>query len=124
MYSIQAANAPKAVGPYSQAIVENGVVYCSGQIGIDPTSGQLVEGIEQQTQQVMQNLQAVLEASESDFGHVVKTTIYVQNMEDYAKVNEVYGTYFTEHKPARATVAVAKLPLDALVEIDAIAVVK
>jgi 2-iminobutanoate/2-iminopropanoate deaminase len=121
MKSIHTDKAPKAAGPYSQAIVSGDFVFCSGQIGIDPETQTLVEGIEAQTQQALKNLKAVLEASKSDFPQVVKTTIFVADMGDYALVNEIYARYFENHKPARATVAVASLPKGALVEIEAIA---
>lgn len=124
MKSIQTDKAPQAVGPYSQAIVANGFIFCAGQIGLDPQSGELVHGIENQTQQAIKNLHAVLEKAESSLEHIVKTTIFVKDMHDYAKINEIYGNYFSKHKPARATIEVARLPKDALVEIEAIAVIK
>ena len=114
--------APKAIGPYNQAVVHGGVVYCSGQIALDPKSGQLV-GVSaaEQAQQVLANLLAVLAASGSGPDKVVKTTIFLVDMNDFAAVNEVYGRTFAAHKPARATVAVAALPKGARVEIDCIA---
>lgn len=115
-------NAPAVVGPYSQALEVNGFVFCSGQIGIDPKTGKVDPTIEGQTRQTLNNLQAVINASGSNFDHVVKITIYLTNMADYAKVNEIYTGYFTKTKPARATVAVASLPREVLIEIDAIAV--
>src|SRR6185369_15281983 len=117
MKTINTEKAPKAVGPYSQAIVANGFVFCAGQIGLDPQSGNLVEGIEEQTHRVVKNLQAVLEGAGSDLTQIVKTTIFIKDMNEYTKVNEIYATYFAENKPARATVEVARLPKDALVEI-------
>ena len=114
--------APAVVGPYSQALEVNGFVFCSGQIGIDPKTGEVDPTIEGQTRQTLNNLRAVINASGSDFDHVVKITIYLTNMADYAKVNEIYAGYFTKNKPARATVAVASLPREVLIEIDAIAV--
>jgi 2-iminobutanoate/2-iminopropanoate deaminase len=121
---VQAESAPKAIGPYSQAIVANGFVFCSGQIPLDPASGNIVEGgVEAQTHQVLKNLSAVLQAAGSDLKHVVKTTVYLQSMNDFAAMNGVFGTYFTENPPGRATVEVAKLPRGALVEIEAIALV-
>lgn len=115
--------APKAIGPYSQAIVANGMVFVSGQIPIDPASGNLVEGsISDQTKQVMSNLAAILEAAGADFSKVVKTTVYLKDMGDFTEMNEVYGSHFPDHKPARATVQVAKLPREVAVEIDCIAV--
>ena len=124
MKIVQTDKAPKAVGPYSQAIVANGFVFCAGQIGLDPQSGNLVEGIEEQTHRVVKNLQAVLEGAGSDLTQIVKTTIFIKDMNEYTKVNEIYATYFAENKPARATVEVARLPKDALVEIEAVAITK
>src|SRR6266404_2900626 len=121
MKNIQTEKAPKAVGPYSQAIVSNGFIFCSGQIGIDPKTNELVEGLEAQTHQVLKNLTEVLKASNSSLNHVVKTTIYLADINDYAKMNEIYGQYFSDHKPARAAFAVAHLPKDALIEIEAVA---
>ena len=116
--------APQAIGPYSQAIVHNGIAYLSGQIPLDPTTGQLVEGgIEEQAVRVLENLGAVLFACGSSYAQVLKTTIFVKDMNDFAKVNEVYSRYFTVDPPARATVQAAKLPRDVMVEIEAIAAV-
>lgn len=121
---ISTAAAPAAIGPYSQAILHNGIAYLSGQIPLDPVSGQIVSGgIEEQTVRVLENLGAVLEACGSNFGMVLKTTIFVKDMNDFAKVNEVYGRYFGANPPARATVQAAKLPRDVMVEIEAIAAV-
>ena len=122
MKYIRTDNAPKAVGPYSQAIVVNGFVFCSGQIGLDPKSQELASGIEAQTHQVLKNLEAVLLEAGSDLSHVVKTTIFITNMNDFATVNNIYEKYFEKHNPARATVGVARLPKGALVEIEAIAI--
>ncbi len=113
--------APKAIGPYSQAIDTGDFVFLSGQIGLDPETGQMKAGVEEQTHQVMRNLQAVLEAVGLDFSHVVKTTIYLQDLNDFQKVNEIYASYLQEPYPARATVQVAALPKGALVEIEMIA---
>ncbi len=113
--------APKAIGPYSQAIDTGDFVFLSGQIGLDPETGQMKAGVEEQTHQVMKNLQAVLEAVGLDFSHVVKTTIYLQDLNDFGKVNEIYESYLKEPYPARATVQVAALPKGALVEIEMIA---
>lgn len=122
MKHIDTDNAPKAVGPYSQAIVTNGLVFCAGQVPLDPQTGKIVEGaITEQTHRVINNLQAVLEAAGASLGSVVKTTCYLQSLADYQTFNEVYNEYFSENKPARVTVEVAKLPLGALVEIEAIA---
>jgi len=116
--------APAAIGPYSQAIVYNGIAYLSGQIPLDPATGKLVEGgIEEQTVRVLENMGAVLEACGSNFSMVLKTTIFVKDMNDFAKVNEVYGRYFGTNPPARATVEAARLPRDVKVEIEAVAAV-
>lgn len=115
-------SAPKAIGPYSQAVVANGFVFCSGQIALDPQSGNLLgASAAEQASQVMKNLAAVLAASGSGLAKVVKTTIFLKNMNDFAAVNEVYARAMGEHRPARATVEAARLPKDALVEIDCIA---
>lgn len=121
--------APAAIGPYSQAVVVpigdgKKMVFCSGQIPLDPATGQLVEGdIAAQTQQVLANLAAVLAAAGGTFAHVVRTTIYLASMDDFAAVNAVYGERFVADPPARATVQAARLPRDAKVEIDAIAII-
>jgi 2-iminobutanoate/2-iminopropanoate deaminase len=116
--------APKAIGPYSQAIVHNGMAYLSGQIPLDPATNQILEGdIVVQTTRVLDNLTAVLEACGSSMDRVVKTTVYIKDMGEFAKMNEVYGKYFTENQPARSTVEAARLPRDVRVEIDAIAIV-
>ncbi len=122
---VKTADAPAAIGPYSQAVTAGGLVFCSGQIPLDPATGTMVgEGdVRAQTTRVMHNLQAVLAAAKSSFAQVVKTTIFLQNLDDFAAVNEVYAAYFPSAPPARATVQVAKLPRGALVEIDAIAIV-
>lgn len=122
--AVKTDNAPQAIGPYSQAIKLGDLVFLSGQVHLDPATGQLVEGdITAQTQRVMENLQAVLLAAGSSFEKVIKTTIYLADMDDFAKVNEVYGRYFPAPQPARSTVAVARLPRDARIEIDLIAYV-
>lgn len=118
---INTKKAPEAIGSYSQAVEANGFVFCSGQIGLDPKSGQLVEGIEKQTRRVMDNLSGVLSAAGADLSKVVKTTIYLKNIADFPIVNSIYGEYFSKHKPARATVEVSNLPKGALIEIEAIA---
>lgn len=115
--------APGAIGPYSQAIKANGLVFCSGQIPIDPATGSFVsDDIAEQTVQVFKNLTAVLEASGSGLAKVVKTTVFLADMNDFTAMNEVYAQYFIENKPARATVQAARLPRDAKVEIECIAV--
>ena len=119
---IMTAHAPKAIGPYSQAVVLNGFAFLSGQIPLDPSSGQLVEGdVAAQTERVLENIKAVLEASGSSLDRVVKTTVYLKSMGDFPKMNEVYARYFPSNPPARATVEAARLPRDVQVEIDAIA---
>ena len=114
--------APKAIGPYSQAIKANGFVFASGQIGLDPETGQVVEGgIKEQTERVMKNIQAVLEAAGSSFAQVVRTTVYLAAMKDFSEMNEIYGSYFPAPPPARSTVEVSELPRAVRVEIDVIA---
>ena len=119
---ISTDKAPGAIGPYSQAIKTGGMVYCSGQIPIDPATGEFVsDDVVEQTEQVLKNLSAVLEAAGTGLGNVVKTTVFLADMGDFAAMNEVYGRYFNENKPARATVQAARLPKDARVEIECIA---
>lgn len=123
---IHSDDAPKAIGPYSQAVrVDCGkMIFCSGQIPLDPKTGEMVEGdIAAQTRQVMENLKAVLAAAGAGFEHVVRCNIFLADMDDFGVVNEVYGTYFPENPPSRATVQVARLPKDSRVEIDCIAMV-
>ena len=120
--TVSTDKAPAAVGPYSQALEVNNLIFCSGQIGINPETGNLADGIEVQIKQALNNLQAVLEAAGSDIQHVVKTTVYIKNMSDYSVFNQIYGEFFGGHKPARATVEVSRLPKDALIEVEAIAV--
>ena len=120
---ISSADAPKAVGPYSQAIEKNGVLFLSGQIPLDPLSGQIVGNtIEQQTQQIFKNMNAVLSAAGYSLDDVVKTTVFLTNIDDFATVNAVYGRYFTTEAPARSAVALMALPKGAMVEIEAIAI--
>ena len=116
-------NAPAAIGPYSQANLVNGVLYISGQIPIDPSTGNLLDGIEIETHQVMKNIEAVLKEAKLSFEHIVKTTIFLSDMALFAEVNEVYGTYFNGDYPARETVAVKGLPRGVNVEISMTAVV-
>lgn len=121
---IQTASAPQAIGPYSQAVKINGFVFASGQIPIDPATGEFVAGgIEEQTEQVLKNLSAVLEAAGSGLGSVIKTTVFLADMQEFTAMNGVYGKFFGQEPPARATVEAARLPRDARVEIEAIAVV-
>ena len=124
MQTVSTENAPGAIGPYSQAVVTGNMVFCSGQIPIDPATGQFVsEDVAEQTEQVLKNLSAVLEAEGSDLGKVVKTTVFLADMNDFAAMNDVYARYFDANKPARATVQAARLPRDARVEIECIALV-
>jgi len=121
---VKTDKAPKAIGPYSQGVIANGFVFCSGQIPLDPASGELNTGpIEDQARLVLKNLGAVLEAAGSSFDRVVKTTIFLQDINDFSKVNQVYAEFFKTPFPARATVQVARLPRDARVEIEAVALV-
>ncbi|MFL5507360.1 MAG: RidA family protein [Gemmatimonadales bacterium] len=115
-------DAPRAIGPYSQAVVSGGFVFTAGQIGLDPETMQVVPGdVGHQTEQVMKNLTAILKAAGCDLARVVKTTVFLAHMKDFAVMNEVYAKHFGEHRPARSTVAVQTLPKDTLVEIEAIA---
>ncbi|TXD33102.1 RidA family protein [Lujinxingia vulgaris] len=119
---VRTENAPQAIGPYSQAVGYNGLYFVSGQIALDPATGELVEGgVEIQTRQVMANLEAVLAAAGLNFTHVLRATIFLKNMQDFQKVNAIYGAFFDENPPARACVEVSRLPKDVLVEIDVIA---
>jgi 2-iminobutanoate/2-iminopropanoate deaminase len=120
--AISSPDAPKAIGPYSQAVRAGQLLFVSGQVPLDPATGQIVDGdIAAQTRRVFDNLAAVLKAGGRSFADVVRTTVFLADMNDFATVNEVYGTYFSEPYPARATVQVARLPKDARVEIDVIA---
>lgn len=121
MEKIYTKNAPEAVGPYSQAIMVGNTLYTSGQIGLDPKTGTLVDGIEAQAVQVFNNLNEVLKASNMTFDNVVKTTVFIKNMSDFAKVNEIYAKYFTS-LPARSCVEVSSLPKGALIEVELVAI--
>ncbi|PYU86300.1 MAG: reactive intermediate/imine deaminase [Acidobacteria bacterium] len=113
---------PKPIGPYSQAVRTNGFLYVSGQVALDPKSGEMTGAdIRQQTQQVLENLKGILEAAGSNLHHVVKTTVFLKDMNEFSAMNEVYGNFFTSSPPARSTVQVSRLPKDALVEIEVIA---
>jgi 2-iminobutanoate/2-iminopropanoate deaminase len=119
---VQTDSAPKAIGPYSQAIKANGLVFASGQIPLDPATMQIVEGgIREQTERVMNNLSAVLQAAGSSLDRVVKTTVFLADLADFADMNDTYGRFFGEAPPARSTVQVSRLPRDVRVEIDVIA---
>lgn len=123
--SIRTRNAPEPIGPYSQAIESNGLIFTSGQIAIIPATGELLEGdVTEQTRLVLENLKEVLAATGSGLEQVVKTTIYLKNMDDFPDVNAIYGEYFEQTLPARSTVEVSRLPKNVLVEIDCIAVKK
>ncbi len=124
MQQIQTADAPQAIGPYSQAIRVGEMIYTSGQIALTPEGVMLENDVVLQTRQVLKNLAAVLQAAGSSLDGVIKTTIFLADMDDFASVNEIYAEAFGEHKPARSTVAVKTLPKNALVEIDAIAIAK
>ena len=123
--TFSAEGAPKAIGPYSQVVVFGGIAYLSGQIALDPKTGQIVEGdIAVQTERVLENLKAVLEACGASLGSVLKTSVFLRDMADFPKMNEVYGRYFPSQPPARSTVQSARLPRDVSVEIDCIAAVQ
>jgi 2-iminobutanoate/2-iminopropanoate deaminase len=121
---VSTAGAPKAIGPYSQGIIANGFLFTAGQVALDPAKGELVPGgIAEQTTRALENLRAILKEAGTDFSRVVKTTVFLIDMADFASMNEIYGTVFGEHRPARSTVAVAALPRGARVEIEVIAAV-
>ncbi len=124
MKFISTKEAPQAIGPYSQAVVVNGFVYTSGQIGLLPNGELIADDVENQTHQVMKNLFYVLEAANAHFNDVIKTTIFLEDMRDFEKVNAIYAHYFGVHKPVRSTVAVRSLPKNVKVEIDCIALAK
>ena len=122
MTIISTPDAPKAIGPYSQGIMFNGMLFSAGQIALDPSTMEVIQGgITEQTERVMKNLEAVLRAAGFGFGNVIKTTVFLQDMAEFAAMNEVYGRYFGEHKPARSTVAVGGLPRGVRVEIELVA---
>lgn len=124
MREVYTEKAPAAIGPYSQGIIAGDFLYASGSIGINPTTGDVVEGIENQTNQVMENLRNVLAEAGADFSKVVKFTIYLSDMNEFVTVNEIYGRYLKKPYPARATVEVSRLPKDVLVEMDVVAYLK
>lgn len=118
---VATTKAPGAIGPYSQAITAGNWIYTSGQLGLDPENGTLAEGVQEQARRALQNVQAILEEAGASLNHVVKTTVYLKDMNDFAAVNEIYSSFFTEPYPARSAVEVARLPKDGLVEIEAVA---
>ncbi len=120
---ISTSNAPKAIGPYSQAVEANGFLFVSGQIPVNPENGQIAETIEEQTEQVLKNIGAILKEANIDYSNVVKTTCLLSNMDNFQAMNEVYSKYFTQNQPARAAYGVVKLPLGVLIEIEAIAAI-
>lgn len=120
MKQISTNNAPAAIGPYSQAIVTGGMLFCSGQIPINPATGEIPEGVEAQAEQALTNVKNLIEAAGSSIDNVVKTTVFIKNMNDFAKINEIYAKYFSEPFPARSCVEVARLPKDVLLEVEAI----
>ncbi|MBT9673212.1 reactive intermediate/imine deaminase [Gemmiger formicilis] len=122
MTHVSTPNAPAALGPYSQAVDTGSTVYCIGQLGLDPATGNLADGVQAQTHQALKNLQAVLNEAGLSLDNVVKTTVFVQDLADFGTVNEIYGTYFHGGFPARSCVQIAALPKNALVEIECIAV--
>lgn len=124
MNYINSANAPAAIGPYSQAVAANGFLFLSGQLGLEPASMILPEGIEAQTHQVFKNIKAILNQAGKDFSDVVKTTVFLTNMEHFTAVNIIYGNYFGDHRPARSCIAVAQLPKNALIEIECVVILR
>ena len=122
--SLNVNGAPAAVGPYSHAVKANGFIYVSGQLGLNPATGTLADGVEAQTRQSLENIKTILEGCGSDLRHVIKTGIFLDNMDDFAAVNAIYGEYFAEDLPARSCVEVARLPKDGLVEIEVMAAEK
>jgi 2-iminobutanoate/2-iminopropanoate deaminase len=124
LHLVQSADAPAAIGPYSQGVVHAGLLYTAGQIALDPVSGEVLSGgVGEQTERVLRNLQGVLTAAGASFSTVLKTTVFLRDMNDFAAMNEVYARFFGEHRPARSTVQVARLPRDVAVEIELIAAV-
>lgn len=121
MKQISTNNAPQAIGPYSQAIISNGLMFCSGQIPINPETGAIVEGLEAQAHQVFKNIKNLLEAGGTSINNVIKTSVFIKDMNDFGKINEIYAEYFTEPFPARSCVEVTRLPKDVLLECEVIA---
>ncbi len=121
MKEVKTNNAPAAIGPYSQAIISGNTVFASGQIPVNPANGEIPEGVEAQANQAFTNVKNLLEAAGTSIDKVIKTTVFIQNMDDFGKINEIYASYFTEPFPARSCVEVAKLPKGVLLEVEAIA---
>ena len=121
---IKTGNAPKALGPYSQGIIYDNFVFTAGQIGLNPETGKLEEGIKAQSRRVLENLKAVVEAGGSNLNNIVKVTVFLKDINDWGMVNEIYSEYFSEQPPARSAFQVSALPMDALVEVECIAAVK
>ena len=124
MKEIKTDKAPQAIGPYSQAIEYGGLLYTSGQIPVNPVTGEIPEGVENQAHQVFENLKNLLEAAETGFENVIKTTVFIKDMNDFAKINEIYASYFKKPYPARSCVQAARLPKDVLLEVEVIAKIK
>ena len=124
MKKIATNKAPQAIGPYSQAIEYGGLLYTSGQIPVNPVTGEIPEGVENQAHQVFENLKNLLEAAETGFENVIKTTVFIKDMNDFAKINEIYASYFKKPYPARSCVQAARLPKDVLLEVEVIAKIK
>lgn len=121
---VQSVRAPAAIGPYSQGIIHGGILYTAGQIALDPASGEFLGGgVAKETEQILRNLEGVLTAAGASFATVLKTTVFLRDMDDFGRMNEAYARFFSEHKPARSTVQVARLPRDAAVEIELVAAV-
>lgn len=120
MKQISTTNAPAAIGPYSQAIISGNTMFCSGQIPINPATGEIPEGVEAQAEQALTNVKNLIEAAGASIDNVIKTTVFIKDMKDFAKINEIYAKYFTEPFPARSCVEVARLPKDVLLEVEAI----
>jgi 2-iminobutanoate/2-iminopropanoate deaminase len=122
MKVISTKKAPAAVGPYSQAVVTGDFIFCSGQIGLDPKTGELKKNLEEQTEQIFKNIKAVLEEEFCDLNNIIKTTVFLTDMKNFKKMNEIYEKNFKNHKPARSTIGVKELPKDAVVEIEVTAI--
>ncbi len=121
---VSTKNAPGAIGPYSQAMIANGMLYTSGQLPVDPASGEIPASVEEQAKTSLENLRAIVQAGGSSMDQVVKTTVFIKDMNDFGKINEIYSQFFTDPFPARSCVEVARLPKDALVEIECVALLK